>query len=199
MMNVRTGETKGTLRQPVDQQELPDWLAKNPGKGPADFMKYKATLVPQFNFNLQNSAIPAQAFPEGTTPQQMYKSFGAKAGVIRGIVEGRQSPPSAFAQKTPYWQDVMQKVYQVDPQWSEQRAQLRKAFTTGPDGRNIGNLNTAVVHLDTLLDVSKGLQNGIFRRGNEIYNRVKTIFGAGERQLPSKASAMRSQVRQPQL
>lgn len=44
--------------------ELPqeaDWLAKNPDKTPADFLKYKATLVPQFNFNLQSGLLTDQA------------------------------------------------------------------------------------------------------------------------------------------
>ena len=38
---------------PVDRLEMNDWLKNHPGKGPADFMAYKATLVPQFNFSLQ--------------------------------------------------------------------------------------------------------------------------------------------------
>ena len=60
------------------------------------------------------------------------------------------------------------KVYQVDPQWTEQRAQVRKAFTTGTDGRNIGNLNTASIHLDALGDIAKALDNGTFQPGNAV-------------------------------
>jgi hypothetical protein len=46
---------------PLDAQEASDWLNKNPGKSLSDFMKFKATLVPQFNFNLQNSGTTGPA------------------------------------------------------------------------------------------------------------------------------------------
>lgn len=59
---------------PLDAQEAADWMAKNKGKSLADFMKYKATLVPAFNFNLQQNtgagqpaAQVAQKF--GLTPE----------------------------------------------------------------------------------------------------------------------------------
>lgn len=168
---------------PLDVQEAQDWLSKNPGKGPADYMAYKAKLVPAFNFNLQAAGVNNAKTPTDSSGQplqgpELYSTFGGKAGIVKAIVEGRQSPPASFAQKSPYWQDVMQKVYQVDPQFNEQRAQLRKAFTTGPDAKNIGSLNTAAVHLDTLSEAAKALNNGTFKPGNQAFNAVKTMFGA---------------------
>jgi hypothetical protein len=68
-------------------------------------------------------------------------------------------------------------VFKYDPTFSEQKAQLRKAFTTGPDGRNIGALNTATVHLDQLAEVSKAMANGSFRPGNALFNSMRTMFG----------------------
>lgn len=41
---IAHGEDKAAPTPPVEQQELTDWLAKNKGKGPADFAAYKATL-----------------------------------------------------------------------------------------------------------------------------------------------------------
>lgn len=172
-------DLKSLATVPLDKQEADVWLANNPGKTLVDYQRYQKTLVPAFNFNLQQGAggPPQPDFAAGTPKEDMYKAFGAKGGTVRAIVEGRQSAPSSFAQKTPYWQDVMQKVFLVDPQWSEQRAQVRKQFATGPDGRNIGNLNTAVVHLDALAEAAKGLANGRFTPGNEAWNKVKTLFG----------------------
>lgn len=168
---------------PLDVQEAQAWLNKNPDKDLADFLRYKSTLVPQFNFNLQAGGVNNPPVPKGPSGEplqgaDLYNTFGGKAGVVKAIVEGRQSPPASFAQKSPYWQDVMQKVYQVDPQFNEQRAQLRKAFTTGPDAKNIGALNTAAVHLDTLSEAAKALNNGTFRPGNQAFNAIKTMFGA---------------------
>lgn len=182
---------------PLDVQEAQDWLSKNPGKGPADYMAYKAKLVPAFNFNLQAQGVGGNATaPTGSNGQplqgaDLYKTFGGKAGIVKAIVEGRQTPPASFAQKSPYWQDVMQKVYQVDPQFNEQRAQVRKAFTTGSDGRNIGNLNTAAVHLDTLGEIAKALDNGTFQPGNALWNQAKTMFGGS---VPTSYEALRQAV-----
>ena len=44
-------EKSGATR-PVEQKEMDDWISKNPGKGPADFMEYKAKLVPQFKMQM---------------------------------------------------------------------------------------------------------------------------------------------------
>lgn len=180
----------------VDKQEMDDWIAKNKGKGPSDFMAYKAKLVPAFNFNLQQGNGAAATTPkaaDGTplTGDALIKSFGAKGAVVKGIVEGREAMPSSFAMSKPYWQDVMQKVYQADPEFSEQRAQIRKAFTTGPDGRNIGNLNTAVVHLDALGEIAKALDNGSFQPGNALYNKAKTMFGGA---VPTDYESLRQAV-----
>ena len=170
---------KPTPQQSVDQQELTDWMAKNPGKGPADFMKYKSTIVPAFNFNLQqNGGGTAPSFPPGTSIDDMYKSFRAKAGVIRGIVEGRQSAPSSFAQKTPYWQDVMQKVYQVDPQWNEQTAQLRKSYSSGKQSTEINSINTAMGHVGVLGDSIAALNNGDVKLLNSIANQLGVQTGS---------------------
>lgn len=54
-----------------DKLELQDWLKKHPGKGPADFMAYKATLVPAYNFNLANNTGGGNA-----APADIAKKFG---------------------------------------------------------------------------------------------------------------------------
>jgi len=46
---------------PAETVQMNSWLENNPSKTPADFMKYKSTLVPQFNFNLQGAALNDQA------------------------------------------------------------------------------------------------------------------------------------------
>lgn len=45
----------------VDAQQQADWINKNPGKGPSDFMAYKAGLAPKINFSLQNSGTTGNA------------------------------------------------------------------------------------------------------------------------------------------
>jgi hypothetical protein len=99
-------------------------------------------------------------------------------GTVRAIVDGRQKLPSGMALRTPYWAGIVQAVNQADPQWSEQRGEIRKSFTTGADGRNIGSLNTASVHLDQLDQAAQAMQNGSFVPGNAVWNRMRSMFGS---------------------
>lgn len=134
-------------------------------------------LVPTFNFNLQSGAMGFGQPPNGTGEAALAKVGPQDAGTVRALATGRISLPSSFALRTPYWQRILGILNQYDPEFSEQRAQVRKAFTTGPDGKNIGNLNTATVHLDALGEASKALSNGQFVPGNQTYNYVQTLFG----------------------
>src|SRR5689334_13874864 len=96
---------------------------------------------------------------------------------VKAIAEGRQAPITGFAMTRGPGAQIMNAVNHYDPQWSAQRAEIRKAFTTGTDGKNIGALNTATVHLDQLSDAIQALNNGTFQPGNAAYNYFKTIFG----------------------
>lgn len=77
--------------------EMSDWLTKNPGKGPADYMKYKATLVPQFNFNLQGGpggglsdpALDQAANRYLTTGQLPAMGMGAAGAQARKAIMNR--------------------------------------------------------------------------------------------------------------
>ncbi len=180
----------------VDKNSEAAWLAKNPGKDASDYVAWKSGLAPAARVKVEMQMSQPQgvsaAVQQGQTGDAVLQSLPpAQRGVVKAILEGRQSAPSGFAQKTPYWQGVMQNVYAVDPQWSEQRAQIRKNFTTGSTANNIGALNTATVHLDTLADVAKALDNGSFRPGNEVFNAARTMFGGS---TPTNFSGVKSAV-----
>ncbi len=100
-----------------------------------------------------------------------------QANQIRAMSEGRMTAPTASA-RTPAAIALRNALLQYDPQFSEQRAQIRKAFTTGKDGTNIGALNTAPVHLDQMAEAAAAMKNGTFQPGNAVYNYIATKFGA---------------------
>jgi hypothetical protein len=99
------------------------------------------------------------------------------AAMVKAIAEGRSQMPSGATRSAAAVQ-LRDAVFHYDPSYSDQRAQVRKAFTTGPDGRNIGNLNTAAVHLDALGEISKAMDNESFQPGNAMYNALATQLGA---------------------
>lgn len=99
------------------------------------------------------------------------------AAEIRAMAEGRLTAPMASS-RAPGAQQKRALLLQYDPGFSEQRVQVRKAFTSGPDGRNIGALNTAMVHLDRLGDAADAMKNGTFTPGNAAYNYFADKFGS---------------------
>lgn len=69
---------------PVDRTEMKDWLQKNPGKGPADFMTYKASLVPKLNFNLGMQAANSMSDPALDNAAEKYWTSGVLPAGGRG-------------------------------------------------------------------------------------------------------------------
>jgi hypothetical protein len=115
----------------------------------------------------------------------------ADAARVKAIAEGREAPLTGVGASRGQGAAIMAAVEQYDPGWSAQRAQLRKTFTSGPDGRNIGNLNTAPVHLEQLAQAAQAMQNGTFVPGNQIYNAVARTFGGS---APTNFDAMKTVV-----
>ena len=174
-LDLQTEQTKndwykqhgGAPGVPVEAVQQADWLQKHPGQGPSDYAVAMKKIVPAYNFNLQQSA------GAGSNPL----NEGQKA-TVTAILEGRMTPPSSFALKTPYWQNIMGNVFEQDPQFSEQRAQLRKDFTTGKHSTEINSINTALGHVGVLGDAVDALNNGNVQVLNRIANNLGAQVGA---------------------
>ncbi len=130
--------------------------------------------------SVTNNVLPGLT-PQGgdaTTGDTYLKTLSPSlAAQVKAIAQGRATMPSAATRSVAAIQ-LRDAVFHFEPTYSDQRAQIRKSFTTGPDGRNIGNLNTATVHLGQLADAAAALKNGTFQPGNDVYNYIATKFGA---------------------
>lgn len=74
--------------------------------------------------------------------------------IVKGLIEGRITPPTQKAAATPYWQAQLQAAAAQDPQFDmvnfQARSKARADFTSGKSAVNITALNTVVGHLNTL-------------------------------------------------
>lgn len=142
---------------------------------------------------VNNFVIPSNLQAPGGAPlsgaELLAKLPPATAATVRAVAEGRQSITSASSYRNR--EQMSGLVNQYDPYWTEQRAQIRKAFTTGVDGRNIGNLNTAAVHLDQLAAIGDAMHNGSFVPGNRIFNAAIGVFGGS---APTNFAGMKAVV-----
>jgi hypothetical protein len=113
-----------------------------------------------------------------TGPDALAELSDLDRPVVQAIVDGRKTIPSGIAQSKPYWQKIQAEVMQVDPNWSEQRAEIRKSLTVGQEGRNIRSLNIATVHLDAYMQAAEAVKNGTLQLGNALYNKISATLGS---------------------
>lgn len=97
------------------------------------------------------------------------------------IANGQVAPLSGFAMKTPWGQKVMQRVAELNPQFSGATfANTKKAvqdFNTGKLGGTVRSLNVATSHLDTLGNLADALNTGNLQAVNKVANYWKSQTG----------------------
>ena len=97
------------------------------------------------------------------------------------IANGQVAPLSGFAMKTPWGQKVMQRVAELNPQFSGATfANTKKAvqdFNTGKLGGTVRSLNVATSHLDTLGNLADALNTGNIQAVNKVANYWKSQTG----------------------
>jgi hypothetical protein len=155
---------------PVEQVEMADWLKKNPGKTPSDFMKYQKTIVPAFNFNLQNAGATGQG--------------GQPSAMAKAIADGSMKWTEAVSARTPMnvKQALLAEVKQIKPDFNSGDAaierDLKKSAIAGPIGDKLNAINTAREHMKVFTDLGEKLNNGDIRTFNKIGNAIGVEFGS---------------------
>lgn len=98
------------------------------------------------------------------------------------IAEYKLPPISARSAASGPGKVMMDQVAAYNPSYDGSqyatRAAMRKAFTSGSQGQQIGALNTAITHLGVLDDLATALDNGDFKPGNQAYNWIRDTFGS---------------------
>lgn len=104
-----------------------------------------------------------------------------QADQVKALAEGRMAFPAGFALKSPYWQDMISKVSQYDPNFDavnyQARQQTRNDFTKGASANNVTALNTAIQHLGKLSDAYDQLGNGSIPAVNAASNWLGNTLG----------------------
>ncbi len=104
---------------------------------------------------------------KGVNPKILEGLSPANAAVVKGLAEYRLSVPAGAARRSKYWQDAIQKAMEYDPSFDEKmyptRQRMMIAYSQGKQGQSITSLNTAIGHLDRLLDNGEKLHNSQYQ------------------------------------
>lgn len=122
------------------------------------------------------------------------------ASIIKGMVDGRISPPSSFAAAKPYWQAMIAKAAEYDPTFDETtwsgRVATRKDFSSGQAAKGVTALNTALAHAGTLVGDFDALNNFSFTPANMVFNYIAPKFGdARQNKAEQTVNALASEAR----
>jgi hypothetical protein len=116
-----------------------------------------------------------------------------QADQVKALAEGRMQFPAGFALKSPYWQDMISKVSQYDPNFDavnyNARSQTRNDFTKGPSANNVTALNTAIQHLGHLDEAFSQLGNTSIPAYNTVSNWLGNQTGNADIQKNYSAVA----------
>ena len=156
-------EMPGGAMQPVEQKELSDFMVKNPGKGPSDFAKWKASLAPQAQINVQGGAIGSDL----------------AAAVAKGDI--KISDVLTARTPLPLRKQFLSQVLALNPNYKSYDFDIEKGvakdFTSGKSAQNLTAFNTAIDHAKQLDKAIDALNNGNMTPLNELGNVFSVKMG----------------------
>lgn len=156
-------EFEQTGGAPPEKRELNDWLSKNPGKGPSDFLVWKAqhspTMLMQGNF--------------GSAGDPMVDMVGQNRVDLATALQ--RIPPASKA-------NFMAQLNAKYPNYNQGQFGIEKKvgeeFTSGDAAKNLTAFNTAIEHATQAGEAAKALQTGDMRTLNKIGNALGYEFGS---------------------
>lgn len=120
--------------------------------------------------------------------------------MVKGLVSGDIQPPTNYAMKLPYWQNMISSAARYDPSFSETvwptRVKMRVDAHTGKMGQQINALNTALQHANVLYNDIGGTTSTSFTPYNWVANEASQMFGdPGPTNYDNASSALGHELR----
>ena len=152
--------SSGPMQYPPQVQQMLDNAQGN---------KAKRKIIDQYNSTVIKGSLAQTKAPDS---------------VVDLIARGDMAMPTGFALRSPYWQDVIERVTAKDPNFKgatyQTKAAAMRTFASGPEARNVTALNTVIGHLGTLDEMATALDNKDLRVANTVINRLGLEMGKPE-------------------
>jgi hypothetical protein len=186
-------------------EEQGRWIVKDDPQTAAPYMVNTKTGETKPVAPPSGSAQTSQADPSLMGEDFLKTMPGDRANLIKGIADGRVPWPPGQAYRSPAGQVLMRQVMQYDPSFSatdyNRRFAVQRAFTTGPEARNVTSFNTALGHLANLRQSADGLLDsellgGKFKPLNWLQQTGQSLVGQDARikQFALDAQALASEM-----
>lgn len=153
----------------------PGASAAAPVAAPAQAPVANPTAAPIVPVQPGITTPPAQ----GPTGEEFLKTLPPMLQAeVKARAEGDRMPPTGFALKSPYFQQLMTAVQQYDPSYTDRRYSVKQEHLGKGVTKNIlTNVNQAITHMGTLYDLSVAMKNSNLQAQTAIVNFVRKQFG----------------------
>lgn len=183
---VLTGQPVAPLSPALKIAAANHGIAVDP-RDTADDITAKITQKQQADATPPNNGAPGEAALEGMNPDE--------ANMVRQIAN-YDLPATALARVPPAQKfRILGRVSQFDPTFSANeypaRQSLKTSVKAGLISENIKSANTAVAHLNTLLESAKALNNSSVPLWNSVANKFESATGSA---APSNFDTARNAV-----
>lgn len=174
-------EKKAYREEMMTKAGLPPWmLGDDQAGGPA--LPAQSSATPPAPTDTAVTGAPAtQSSRPGLNEGALAKLPSTAQSLVKGMVDGRITPPSSFAAAKPYWQNLIQMATTYDPSFDETtwagRVAMRKSAASGPIAQTKIAINTALSHAGTLADDLDKLGNTSVPALNYVLNNAGQALG----------------------
>jgi hypothetical protein len=178
----------GGQLEDVNKAELADWLKKNPGKGPSDFVAWKAKLAPLAQVQVLASgggfgpgaAAGGAGAGGGTAAPDITNVPLAIRNQVKAVLDYR-SPMPPQSRNNAVNNAVRQWVNTIDSTYDEttfpQRNKVLSEYVKSAGDGQIGAINTALGHLGELYTAAQALNQNNLPLLHSIASKVGAAFG----------------------
>lgn len=176
-------EKRAYREEMMTKAGLPPWMLGDDQAGgpvPSTTTPSSGSNAPPTDASATGTASPAPSRP-GLNEDALAKLPSTAQSLVKGMVDGRITPPSSFAASKPYWQNLIQMATTYDPSFDETtwagRVAMRKSAASGPIAQTKIAINTALSHAGTLADDLDKLGNTSVPALNYVLNNAGQAFG----------------------
>lgn len=192
----RAAQGDKTAQAAQDEINSQKVSTKNPMAGTVNGQQAYAYPTPNGFISADGKNTPLPGFRPAPNYGQFLMAFSnpnapTTQAAAKMIADYQMQPPSGYALSRPEGQALMAAVQQLNPNYNANGYNLAHQLISGKDGTNIGNLNTAIKHMNALDQVSAALGNQNLQVRNSVINWAATQLGGAP---PVSFDALKSAV-----
>ncbi len=140
--------------------------------------QHTQTMVELAKIRTQGGGNAGQAQGDYTkTGKDFLDTLDPSTAVLIPKIASGEIPLTSFSTRGGHREALATAVSAYDPSFNNTRPTVWRDFTSGPTGKNITSINTALAHMGTMKDLTDALANNDMQGANKVVNFISQQLG----------------------